>query len=240
MSKVRVVIVDDHAILREGIRSLLSGDPDIEVVGEGADGKDALRLVDELQPDAVLMDIAMPGMTGIDATRKIKEHHPEVTVLILSMHDSEEYVLPILRAGAAGYVLKRTAARELISALKAAVQGHTILHPDVARTVVQHLGAETVAGAAAADGGRVRARPERPERSGRTDAPPPEYLTDREREVLVLVAQGLTNQQIANTLLISVKTVQAHRANIMEKLDLHDAVELTKYAIRHGLVSLDD
>jgi NarL family two-component system response regulator LiaR len=226
---MRVLLVDDHAILREGIRYLLSASGEVDVVGEAQDGIEALQMVEQLRPDAVLMDIAMPRMNGIEATTELKKRHPQLPILILSMYDSEEYVLPILKAGASGYVLKRSAAQELVSALKAVVAGQVILHPDVARTVMENLG---VGHASVSSHGTGRPH------SGQN--PQLEQLTDREREVLTLIAHGLTNQLIGEKLYISIKTVQAHRANLMEKLDLHDAVELTKFAIRTGLVSLDD
>jgi DNA-binding NarL/FixJ family response regulator len=237
VANIRVLLVDDHAILREGIRYLLSASGEVEVVGEAQDGVEALEMVEQLKPDAVLMDIAMPRMNGIEATTELKKRHPELPVLILSMYDSEEYVVPILKAGASGYVLKRAAAQELVSALKAVMAGQVILHPDVARTVMEsissHGGAAGTAGTGTA--GSVVARPE-----GGGLHPQLEQLTEREREVLILIARGLTNQQIGEKLFISIKTVQAHRANLMEKIDLHDAVELTKFAIKTGLVSLDD
>ncbi|HYF94351.1 MAG TPA: response regulator transcription factor [Symbiobacteriaceae bacterium] len=230
MANIRVLLVDDHAILREGIRYLLSASGEVDVVGEAQDGIEALEMVEQLMPDAVLMDIAMPRMNGIEATTELKRRHPDLPILILSMYDSEEYVLPILKAGAAGYVLKRAAAQELVSALKAVVSGQVILHPDIARTVMENLGQGGHAAAPAA------APPVRTEGAN----PQLDQLTEREREVLTLIARGLTNQQIGEKLYISIKTVQAHRANLMEKLDLHDAVELTKFAIKTGLVSLDD
>lgn len=231
---MRVLLVDDHAILREGIRYLLSASGEVDVVGEAQDGIEALEMVEKLLPDAVLMDIAMPRMNGIEATTELKKRHPELPVLILSMYDSEEYVLPILKAGASGYVLKRSAAQELVSALKAVVAGQVILHPDVARTVMESI--HQGGGGGAAGHGAAPA-------AVRADGglnPQLGQLTDREREVLTLIAKGLTNQQIGEKLFISIKTVQAHRANLMEKLDLHDAVELTKFAIKTGLLSLDD
>ena len=166
----------------------------------------------------------MPRMNGIEATTELKKRYPDLPVLILSMYDSEEYVLPILKAGAAGYVLKKAAAQELVSALKAAVAGQVILDPSVARTVVDSIGTAPPAKDRVA--------------SGMSEAL--QQLTDREQEVLTLVARGLTNQQISEKLYISIKTVQAHRANLMDKVDLHDAVELTKFAIKSGLVSLDE
>lgn len=219
---IRVLVADDHAILRDGIRTLLEAEPDVAVVGEASDGLEAIDLARRLRPDVVLLDIGMPGMNGIEATRAILREIPGTRVLILSMHDNEEYIFPILEAGASGYVLKRSAATELVSALRAVVQGHTILHPDVA--------AKVLAGASNRQKAETAKGPPK-----RVDG-----LTERETEVLTLIAQGLTNQEIADRLFISIKTVQAHRANIMEKLDLHDAVELTKYAIRQRLISLDD
>lgn len=232
MGNIRVLLVDDHAILREGIRYLLSASGEVDVVGEAQDGVEALEMVEQFKPDAVLMDIAMPRMNGIEATTELKKRHPGLPVLILSMYDSEEYVLPILKAGASGYVLKRAAAQELVSALKAVVAGQVILHPDVARTVMENL---AQGGGLGGGGGAAQ-----PAKGDGGMHPQLEQLTDREREVLTLIAQGLTNQQIGEKLFISIKTVQAHRANLMEKLDLHDAVELTKFAIKTGLVSLDD
>ncbi len=230
--KIKVLIVDDHAILREGIRYLLHAAGGIEVTGEAEDGQAALEKLAGAQPDVVLMDVAMPRMNGIDATRAIKAARPDLPVLILSMHDSEEYILPILKAGASGYVLKRAAAQELVSALRAAVAGQTVLHPEVARCVMASLSDRSPGRPAPAPAPALHQPPV-------SEHPALAPLTEREREVLTLIAQGLTNQEIARRLYISIKTVQAHRANIMEKLDLHDAVELTKFAIRTGLVKLD-
>ena len=230
MSPIRVLLVDDHAILREGIRYLLSASGEVEVIGEAQDGIEALEMVERLKPDAVLMDIAMPRMNGIEATTELKKRHPDLPVLILSMYDSEEYVLPILRAGAAGYVLNtRRGAGTGFSA-----EGGDLGpgHPAPGRGAHGH-GQPAGAGQRAGPGtGAAQAAAEAQAQLAQ--------LTEREREVLTLIAHGLTNQQIAERLFISIKTVQAHRANLMEKLDLHDAVELTKFAIKSGLLPLDE
>lgn len=221
---IRVLLVDDHTILREGIKSLLADHDHICVVGEADDGETAVETVEELEPDVVLMDISMPNLNGIEATELIKEKSPDTKILILTMHDQEEYVYPIFRAGASGYVVKRSATRELVSAIDAVMQGNTILHSSIAQNLLEDADEDRAAAIEAA--------------SKEEGEPAPDNLTDREIEVLALVAEGLTNREIADELHIAVKTVQAHRANIMEKLDLHDRVDLTKYAIKNGLISL--
>ncbi len=214
MGKIRVLIVDDHAILREGIRALLALSRDVEVVGEAPDGQTGIECARDLLPDVVLMDIAMPGLDGLEATRRIKDRHKNVKVLILTQHENREYVFPILKAGADGYVLKKAAGTELISAIRAVHEGGTFLYPSVAKTVVEDY-----------------LRPD-----GTISARRHSKLTDREIEVLKLVAEGRSNQEIADLLCLSVKTVTGHRTNIMEKLDLHSRTELVKYAIRTGLI----
>ncbi|MCL5045343.1 MAG: response regulator transcription factor [Actinobacteria bacterium] len=217
MDKIRVLLVDDHTILREGIKMLLEAQPDVEVVGEAEDGEEAVAKARALKPDVVLMDVAMPKLNGLEATRQIKKEDPGAQVLILSMHETEEYILPILEAGASGYVVKQTAAQELVSAIRAVYNGNSFLYPTVARKVIESF--------------LRRSQPAKPD-------PAHDVLTERELEILKMVAEGLTNQQIAEKLFLSIKTVQAHRANIMEKLDIHDRVELVKYAIRNGLVDI--
>ncbi len=215
MAKTKVLIADDHAIVREGVRMILAKEPDIEVVGEAEDGRQALDLVEQRRPNVVVMDISMPGMGGIEATKKVKEQHPGVNVLALTMHEDETYVFQLLRAGASGYVLKRAAAQDLVQAVRAAAKGEAFLYPSVARKVVEDYLK------------RVEAGEERERYDG---------LTEREREILTLIAQGLSNQQIAEKLYISIKTVQTHRAHVLEKLGLHDRTELVRYAIRKGLI----
>lgn len=213
--KIKVLVADDHAIVREGVRMILAKEKDIDVIGEAGDGQQALDLVDTLKPDVVVMDISMPGMGGIEATQHVKERHPNVNVLALTMHEDESYVFQLLRAGASGYVLKRAAAQDLVQAVRAAAKGEAFLYPSVARKVVEDYLK------------RVEAGEERERYDG---------LTDREKEILTHIAQGLSNQQIAEKLYISIKTVQTHRAHILEKLGLHDRTELVRYAIRKGLI----
>lgn len=215
MARIRVLVADDHAIVREGVRMILGQEPDIEVVGEAGDGQQALDLVATVHPQVVIMDISMPGVGGIEATQRLKATHPEVQVLALTMHEDETYVFQLLRAGAAGYVLKRAAAQDLVQAVRAAARGEAFLYPSIARKVVEDYLK------------RVESGEERERYDG---------LTTREKEILTLIAQGLSNQQIAEKLFISIKTVQTHRAHILEKLGLHDRTELVRYAIRKGLI----
>ncbi len=222
MSPIRILLADDHAVVRAGLRMLLSADADLHIVGEAETGAQALQLTGELLPDVVLMDISMPDMNGIEATRRIKAQYPNVAVLALTMHEDDQYFFEMLGAGASGYVPKRAAPNDLIAAIHAVQGGGVFLFPSVARVLVQDYLQRT-----AQSGG---------ERPGR----PFDTLTDREREVLSLIAQGLSNQEIADQLVISVKTVNRHRENIMTKLDLHSRVELVRYAIEKGLIDIEE
>jgi len=215
---LRILVVDDHTLVRAGIRALLGPAPNIEVVGEADDGLSAQTQVRALHPEVVLMDIAMPRMGGVEATRRIKEEFPDVQVLALTVHDNEEYLFQMLRAGACGYVLKKARPAELVDAIEAASRGETFLYPSMAKSLV---------------GDYLR----RVESGEETDT----YarLTTREREILKLLAEGYTSPEIAEFLHLSVKTVSAHRQHIMEKLDLHRPAELIKYAIRKGLVEAE-
>jgi len=215
MAKIRVLLVDDHAIVREGVKMILAKEPDFEVVGEAQDGRQALELVERMKPNVVVMDISMPEMGGIEATQQVKERYAGVNVIALTMHEDESYVFKLLRAGASGYVLKRAAAQDLVQAVRAAAKGEAFLYPSVARKVVEDYLK------------RVEAGEERARYDG---------LTEREKEILTHIAEGLSNQQIAQKLYISIKTVQTHRAHILEKLGLHDRTELVRYAIRKGLI----
>lgn len=214
--RIRILLADDHAVLREGIRSLLEDQPDMSVVGEAQDGREVVHLAGELKPDVVLMDIAMPLLNGLEATRQIKRDHPHVAVLVLTMHDNEEYVRQALSAGASGYVLKQAAASELVAAIRAVHRGEAVLSPAITRLVLEDYLH------------RDRIKP----------SPAPDDLTPREREILQLVAEGYTSREIAEMLSLSVKTVQAHRTSLMQKLDLHDRGELIKYAIQKKIIQV--
>lgn len=213
--KIRIILVDDHRILREGIRSLLEEHDDIEVIGEAEDGRSAVKLVGELQPDVVLMDIAMPQLNGLEATRQIKRDNPDVRVLILTVHDNEEYIRQVLATGAMGYVLKYAAASELLSAIRTVYRGESVLSPAITRLVIEDY---------------LRWADVKQDNTDR--------LTPREREVLQLIAEGYTNKEIAEILKISIKTVKAHRSNLMGKLDLHSQGDLIKYAIQKKIIEI--
>lgn len=224
---IRVLLADDHDILRDGLRALLEMAGDISVVGEARNGRETVAETERLRPDVVLMDISMPELDGVEACRRIRQQVPGVRVLFLTMHEAEEYFFRALRAGAAGYVIKRTAAADLLAAVRAVAHGESFLSPSVAHALVTDYTerAHRPAGEAPAEPSRQH------DDNDNYDA-----LTSREREVLQLVAEGYTNQDIADRLHLSIKTVQSHRAAVMEKLALRDVTHLVRYAVRRGLV----
>ncbi len=213
--KIRILLVDDHAILRAGLRALLRAEADIEVVDEASDGKEAVAKTEKLSPDIVLMDISMPVMNGLEATRRIHQSCPQVRVLVLTIHDNEEYLFQVLEAGGSGYLVKKSADTELISAIRAVHRGEAFLSPMAAKMVI----------------GRYLHVVGRGEGKQNYDE-----LTSREKDVLKLIADGYTNQEIADHLIISVKTVETHRTHILKKLELHTRADLVKYARSHGLL----
>jgi len=219
---IRVVLVDDHAIVRDGLKSLLSRDADIDVVGEAENGREALEKVRSLKPDVVVMDIAMPELSGIDATRTILSDHPGVRVVALSMHSDSRHIAEMLSAGAAGYLLKDCAFDELATAIHTVSEGRTYMSPGASQVVM---------------GDYVRRVSGADQRSEGTNVKP---LSPREREVLALICSGPSTKEIAARLRLSPKTVETHRRQIMEKLGIYSIAGLTKYAVREGLSSLDD
>jgi DNA-binding NarL/FixJ family response regulator len=215
MSPIRVMLADDHNLLRAGVRALLHSVPGVEIVAEASNGREALEGIHQHRPDVLLMDIAMPGMNGLEALARISKEHPDVRVIILSMHATEEYVHQAFKAGASGYLLKDAAAAELDVAVRAVARGETYLTPAVSRHVVEYLRRAGNGGSSA------------------------DLLTPRQREILQLIAEGKTTKEIARVLSISVKTVETHRLQLMERLAIHDVPGLVRYAIRHRLVQLD-
>jgi DNA-binding NarL/FixJ family response regulator len=210
---MRILIADDHTLVRAGLTSLIARLPEMEVVAEAADGRQALRLVRDLQPDIVLMDIAMPGLNGLESAERIHGIHPKIKIVILSMHASEEYVAQALKAGASGYLLKDAATAELEMALKSVSMGQFYLSPAISRQVVDNF-----------------------LRGGPTGL---DLLTPRQREILQLIAEGKGTRDIAETLHLSVKTVETHRAQLMDRLDIHDVAGLIRYALKKGLITAD-
>ena len=216
MNNLKIVLAEDHTILREGLRALLSTDPNFKIVGEARDGRDAVRCVEKLVPDLLLMDLSMPRMSGMEAIREIKKRYPEIKIIALTVHKTEEYLLTTLKAGADGYVLKDATHDELVMAIKNVMRGKSYLSPGVSEKVIE---------------GYLEGK-----ESSRSVSSW-ESLSQREREVLKLIAEGYKNKDIAGDLCISLKTVEKHRANLMKKLDLHNAAALTVYAVARGLVS---
>ena len=219
MNKIKVIIADDHALFREGTRSLINQEKDMEVVGEASDGDDAIKLVGNLRPHIVLMDIAMPHVNGIEATRRIKAEFPSTAVLILTAYDNDQYISALLEAGAAGYLLKNVSGADLVNAIRAVHSGEAVLHPAIAKKVFSRLGS-----------------------SGRESDTPKQLdeLSEREMEVLKLAARGMSNQDIAAQLYLSRRTIQAHLANIFRKMDVGSRTEAVLLALKKNWLGLDD
>ena len=217
MKKIKVMIVDDHTLVRAGIRSLLALVNDIEVVGEASDGKEALSKVKKLSPDVVLMDLAMPVMGGLEATRRLRRDFPGIKVLVLTQYDDSEYVIPVIEAGASGFVTKMSAFSELAAAIQAAHQGESYLSPTAATALVEEYQQKTTS-------------------EGEHDSY--QQLTDREREVLKLVAEGHTGREIGEILVVSPKTVDWYKSSLMNKLNIHSRTDLIKYAIRKRIITI--
>lgn len=220
--QIRLLLADDHAVVRTGTRELLERQPDLNIVGEAADGEEAVRLTAELQPDVVVMDVRMPRMSGVEATRRIKAEHPEVRVLVLTAHDDDEYVFALLQAGANGYLMKTAEIEELVKAIRTVAGGQSALAPSVAGKVVAQFssgkGLTEITGPAQEQ---------------------PDPLTDRELGILELVGKGLSNKQIGKKLYISDRTVQAHLSNIFSKLGVSSRTEAVMYAVRKGWITAD-
>jgi len=218
MNKIKLLLADDHTILRSGLAHLLGEMSEVEIVGEAENGLEAVRLAQELKPDVVVMDIGMPVMSGLEATREIREWSDDIKVLVLTVHDNEEYLFQAFQAGAAGYLLKKAATRELMNAIQVVARGDYFLYPPITKVVVDNY----------------------MEKLWRRHDPSSSHgsLTDREREILKLLAEGYTCREIAKPLFISAKTVETHKANIMEKLNLHKRNELVRYAIRKGILQI--
>ena len=214
--KIKILLVDDHKILRDGLCSLAKGYPDMDVVGEAADGKTAIRLVQELSPDVVIMDISMPDLNGIDATRRINTDYPNVKIVALSMHYDKQFVSEIFKAGASGYLIKDSAFDELEHAIHVVMDGKTYMNPQIANLVIESLVSQ----------------------SAPSNRQPFSLLTERESEVLQLISEGKSTKQVAVDLNVSAKTVESHRRQVMGKLNIRNVAELTKYAIREGLTSV--
>jgi two-component system, NarL family, response regulator NreC len=211
---IRLLLVDDHAVVRSGLRMMLENEADAEIVGEASSAAEAIEAAMRLKPNVILMDIGLPDLSGIDATREIKKRVSEVSIVALTIHEDEEYFFKMLEAGASGYVPKRAAPEELLTAIRVAATGQVYLYPSLAKLLVRDF----------LDGGRA------------PNEEPASELTDREQEVLTFLAEGVSNEEIAASLVISPKTVARHRENIMRKLNLHSRAELVRYAIRKGII----
>jgi two-component system response regulator NreC len=217
MAKIRVLVVDDHTIVRDGICALLALTGDIEVVGEATNGSEALKMVKELNPDVVIMDIAMPIMGGLEATHRINKEFPRTKILVLTQHDDKEYVFPVIESGASGFISKAAASSELVSGIRAVYRGDSYLSPAVAKLLVVNY--QRTAGK-------------------QTGQDLHDQLTERERDVLKLLVEGYSTKEIADTLIITPKTVEGHKTNLMAKLGIHNRIELVKYALRKGIITI--
>lgn len=218
MNDIKVLIADDHVLFRQGTHNLIDREKDMEVVGEAVDGQEAIDLTDSLLPHVVLMDIAMPVINGIEATRTIKKRNPSIAVLILTAYDNDQYIMAILEAGAAGYLLKNVSGSNLVNAIRSVYAGEAVLHPAIAQKVFSRF----------SGGSQENARPQSVE------------LSERETEILKMAAQGLSNQDIADRLFLSRRTIQAHLANIFRKMDVGSRTEAVLQALRKGWLGLDD
>ncbi len=216
MAIIRIVLAEDHTIVRKGLRLLVEQQSGIEVIAEAADGREAVAAAEKFKPDVVVMDFSMPGLNGLEASRQIKQRAPNTKILILSRHGNKEYIKSILSAGASGYLIKKSAADELIQAIQTVQRGDTFLDPSISEDFIEEYLVQP------------------------SDAPGEAKITPRQTEVLQLIAEGKPNREIAATLHISVKTVENHRSNLMQILDLHNSSELIQYAIRKGMISLDE
>ena len=216
MQKIKVLVVDDHTVVRDGICALLALTEDIEVIGEASNGAEALKSVEELEPDVVLMDISMPVMGGLEATRRIRRDFSRSKILVLTQYENKEYVFPIIEAGASGFISKAAASSELTVGIRSVYQGNSYLSPAVAKLLVEDYQYQ----------------------GGRAGCDPYEQLTDRERDVLKLIAEGNTTRKISSILMLSPKTIEGYRTSLMAKLGIHNRMELIKYALRKGIISI--
>ena len=217
MGRIKVLLAEDHVVVRQGIREIIQREEDIEIVGEAGDGEEAVQAAEQLEPDVILMDIAMPKLNGIEATRRIKESHPSISVLVLTAYDNEEFIFALLEAGAAGYLLKNVQGRQLLNAIRAVYDGESVLHPTIAKKVLNRLSLR---------------------REKRSEQEKGELLTERELEVLRLGAEGLANKQIAAELFLGERTVQTHWRNIFNKLGISSRTEAIIHGLRRGWITV--
>ncbi len=219
MDRIKILIADDHAVVREGTRQILEQEPDLKVVAEASNGEEAVQLAGNCQPDVAIIDIAMPKLDGIEATKQIKALYPSIAILILSAYDDDQFVFSLIEAGAAGYLLKSVRGRELVDAVRAVHAGESVLHPTIARKVLNRFA---------------------PSSSKSAEKKPAEVLTEREMEVLILATRGLSNQNIAGELCLSLRTVQAHLSHIFNKLQVSSRTEAVVHALKQGWITLKD